>query len=114
LGAGKRAPVNAANYLAGGTIFPGRGAPAKGSVLTAPNLTPDSSGLPGGMTYDDFKNAMQNGVVSSKPGHVLQVMPWPMFRNLYENDLVAIYQYLSAIPSAQPGGACTNPGQAAP
>jgi len=114
LGAGKRAPVNAANYLAGGTTFPGRGAPAKGTVLAAPNLTPDSSGLPGGMTFDDFKNAMQNGMVSSKPGHVLQVMPWPVFRNLYENDLAAIYQYLSAIPSTQPGGACTNPDQTAP
>jgi hypothetical protein len=114
LGAGRPAPVNAANYLAGGTTFPGRGAPASGAVLAAPNLTPDSSGLPGGMTYDEFKRAMQDGMVSSKPGHVLQVMPWPVFRNLYENDLVAIYQYLSAIPSAQPGGTCTSPGQTAP
>ena len=113
LGAGKPAPVNAANYLAGGTSFPGNG-PGGNKAVAAPNLTPDSSGLPGGMTYDDFKNAMQNGMVSSKPGHVLQVMPWPVFRNLYENDLIAIYQYLSAIPSAQAGGTCTNPGQTAP
>lgn len=55
------------------------------------------------MTYDDFKNAMQNGEVSRKPGHVLQVMPWPVYRKLYENDLNAIYQYLTAIPPAQLG-----------
>jgi hypothetical protein len=105
------APINSANYLAGGTAFPGRGVPFQGSVITAPNLTPDSAGLPGGMTYDDFKNAMQNGEVSKKPGHVLQVMPWPLYRNLYENDLAAIYQYLSAIPPAQPG-TCTGTDQA--
>jgi hypothetical protein len=64
------------------------------------------------MTYDDFKNAMQNGEVSRKPGHVLQVMPWPVYRKMYENDLNAIYQYLSALPPAQPGGSCTAPGQA--
>jgi hypothetical protein len=79
-------------------------------VLAGTNLTPDSSGQPGGLTYDDFKEAMQNGAVSSKPGHVLQVMPWPEFRNLYENDLVAIYEYLSAIPPAQPG-LCSKPGE---
>lgn len=101
--------INTENYMAGGTPFPGRG--AQGSTITAPNLTPDSSGLPGGMTYDDFKNAMQNGMVSSKPGHVLQVMPWPAYRNMYENDLVAIYQYLGSIPPAQPG-ACSMQGQA--
>jgi hypothetical protein len=103
-------PINTANYLAGGAPFPGRGVPFRGSILTASNLTPDNSGLPGGLTYDDFKNGMQNGEVSSKPGHILQVMPWPVFRHLYENDLQAIYQYLSAIPSANPG-TCTGDGQ---
>jgi hypothetical protein len=104
-------PINTVNYLAGGVPFPGRGVPFQGSVLAASNLTPDSSGLPGGLTYDDFKSAMQNGSVTKKSGHVLQVMPWPVYRNLYEDDLNAIYQYLSAIPQAQPG-TCANPGQA--
>ncbi len=110
----KPTPVNAGNYLAGGTPFPNGGRPFQGSVLTAPNLTPNSAGLPGGMTYADFKNAMQNGMISSKPGHILLVMPWPTYRNMYENDLVAIYQYLSAIPPAQPGGTCTGAGQTGP
>jgi hypothetical protein len=107
---GTPAPINTTNYLAGGPPFPGRGVAFQGGTITGSNLTPDSSGLPGGLTYDDFKNAMQNGNVSSKPGHVLQVMPWPVFRNLYENDLAAIYQYLSAIPPAQPG-TCMGQGE---
>lgn len=108
-------PVNANFFLGGGTPFPNGGKPFQGAVavLTAPNLTPDSNGLPGGLTYADFKNAMVNGTVSTKPGHVLLVMPWPTFRNLYENDLQAIYQYLSAIPPAQ-SGSCSGPAQTGP
>ncbi len=103
-------PINTANYLAGGTPFPGRGKPFQGTTLTSANLTPDSSGRPGGMTFEDFENAMLNGEVSHKPGHILQVMPWPVYRHLYDNDLRAIYTYLSAIPAAQPG-TCTGDGQ---
>jgi hypothetical protein len=31
-------------------------------------------------------------------GNLLQIMPWPTFANLSDNDLEAIYEYLSAIP----------------
>jgi hypothetical protein len=52
---------------------------------------------------------------SYAPGHdpygrILQVMPWPVFRNMTDSDLHAIYQYLSAIPHAEPGQ-CVAPGQ---
>jgi len=107
-------PVNTANYLAGGTPLPAAAAGAPGAPVAATNLTPDASGLPGGMTYDQFKNAMQNGVDSRNPAHILQAMPWPVYRKMYENDLVAIYQYLSAVPPATPGGKCTGPGQTGP
>jgi hypothetical protein len=100
---GKINPTNTLNYLAGGTPF-------QNSTIVSPNLTPDNSGLPGGMSYDDFSNAMRNGSSFHKPGHILQVMPWPAFRNMNENDLVAIYQYLSSLPAAQPG-TCTGPGE---
>jgi hypothetical protein len=89
--------------MAGGTPF-------QNSTVVSPNLTPDNSGQPGGMSYDDFSNAMRNGSSFHKPGHILQVMPWPAFRNMNENDLVAIYQYLSSLPAAQPG-TCTGPGE---
>ena len=96
-------PTNTLNRLAGGTPF-------ENATIVSPNLTPDNSGLPGGMSYDDFSNAMRNGSSFHKPGHVLQVMPWPTFRNMNESDLVAIYQYLSSLPPTQPG-TCTGPGQ---
>jgi len=99
-------PVNSLNYLSGGTPFQ-----IPSGTVTSPNLTPDSSGQPGGLTYAQFKSAMQDGV-HSRDSHILQIMPWPTFRNLYENDLRAIYLYLSSIPPAPSGsGQCTGSGQ---
>lgn len=106
-------PVNTNYFLGGGTPFPNAGRSFQGGLLTAPNLTPDSNGRPGGLTYADFKSAMVNGTVSAQPGHVLLVMPWPTLRNLYENDLQAIYQYLSAIPPAR-SGVCSGPSTSTP
>jgi hypothetical protein len=37
-------------------------------------------------------------------------MPWPIFRNMSDNDLASIYEYLRAIPQAEPG-MCVAPGQ---
>jgi len=37
-------------------------------------------------------------------------MPWPIFRNMNDHDILAIYTYLSSIPHAEPG-ACAGPGQ---
>ncbi len=31
-------------------------------------------------------------------GDLLQVMPWPIYKNMTDHDLRAIYEYLSAIP----------------
>jgi hypothetical protein len=31
-------------------------------------------------------------------GDLLQIMPWPTFRNVSDRDLLASYEYLSAIP----------------
>lgn len=90
------------------------------------NLTPNYQGLPeGGHSLSDFLNIIQNGTdydhihpicgeiidgvkrtnycVSAPPagiinGDVLQVMPWPIFRNMTTTQLTAIWTYLSAIP----------------
>jgi hypothetical protein len=40
----------------------------------------------------------------------LAVMPWPIYRNMTDRDLEAIYAYLSAIPHKEPGQ-CVAPGQ---
>jgi hypothetical protein len=31
-------------------------------------------------------------------GDLLQIMPWPVYKNMTDHDLRAIYEYLSAIP----------------
>ena len=97
--------VNARNYLAGGVPFPLPWEPA----LVSANLTPDpASGRPEGHTFEEFERLIRTG--HEPNGEILQVMPWPVFRNMTDRDLRAIYEYLSAIPSATPG-TCVAPGQ---
>jgi hypothetical protein len=76
------------------------------------NLTPDpTSGLPADLTFEQFKLVMRTGVdLDNVPPHVpsdaldlLQVMPWPVYQDMTDHDLLAIYRYLSAIPHAEPG-----------
>lgn len=92
LGEPKR--INTAGYLAGGMPF----APG----IVSPNLTPDAKGLPGGMTFKQFRRALRFGQAPRDPKRLLQVMPWPTFQDLTDDDLRAIYAYLSAIPRAEP------------
>jgi cytochrome c553 len=91
--------INAENYLAGGTPF--------GPGVTSRNLTPDEDGLPAGLTLREFFQAIRTGHDPDDPDHILQVMPWPVYRNLTDHDLAAIYAFLSAIPHAEPG--CAPP-----
>ena len=86
--------VNAEHYLAGGTPF---------GPFVSRNLTPDADGLPAGLTLEEFVDAIRTGHDPEEPGELLQVMPWPVYRNLTDHDLLAIYTYLSAIPHAEPG-----------
>jgi len=83
--------VNEAQYLSGGRTF---------GPFVAPNLTPDASGKPAGLTLAEFVTAMRTGQTpDNPPGVVLQVMPWPTFGKMTDDDLAAVYQYLRAIPS---------------
>jgi hypothetical protein len=45
-------------------------------------------------------------------------MPWPIFGNMTDEDLHAVYAYLKAIPPAQPGHdfgpTCPAPGMSKP
>lgn len=81
--------INAARYLAGGMPF--------GPVVSA-NITPDATGRPAGLTADEFLELMRTGV-DPEDGHILQVMPWPIYGNMTDQDLLSVYEYLSAIPS---------------
>jgi len=110
--------VNQATYLGGGRDF---GALIPGSAhIISRNLTPDASGLPeGGNTFDQFVAIMRTGVdpdhrhppCTGAPdagcipapfdGNLLQIMPWPNFKDYSDNDLRAIYEYLGAVPCIQ-------------
>jgi hypothetical protein len=111
---GQHEMINPATYLGGGRDF---GPYAGLAHLYSRNLTPDHSGMPiGGDTFEKFRHTIRTGfdpdqIHSNLPppfdGTLLQIMPWPAYRNMTDRDLRAIYEYLSAIPCIQsPGHDC--------
>jgi hypothetical protein len=108
-GAAGHGMINSANYLAGGVTFSAGPPGVPPTVVISKNITPDAQGKPAGLTFEQFKNAIRNGVDPDDNG-TLAVMPWPILRNMTDRDLEAIYTYLSAIPHAEPGN-CVAPGQ---
>jgi hypothetical protein len=86
---GQPTQINMDEYLAGGRKF---------GPFTSANITPDASGLPAGLTYKEFLGVLRTG---HDPNTVplLQVMPWPVYGNMLDHDIRAIYEYLRAIPS---------------
>jgi hypothetical protein len=103
-------------------IDPATGFPYAGPVIISRNLTPDKNGRPeGGRTLAEFKEILRTGTDFDKihptcesdtdpnialgicvpppvDGSKLQVMPWPLFHNMTDHQIEAIYEYLSAIP----------------
>jgi hypothetical protein len=88
LGAPKQ--INLACYLAGGTPF---------GPFVSRDITPWEDGKPAGLTFAQFKHVLRTGEDPDNPGHVLQVMPWPVYQTMTDHDLRAIYEYLLAIPA---------------
>ncbi len=105
---GQPTRINKESYLAGGVAF--------GPFVVSPNLTPHEDGKPAGLSFQGFKMVMRKGHdPEDPPGDILQVMPWPIFGNMTDHDLRAVYEYLRAIPPAQPGPyVCPNPGSSSP
>lgn len=89
---GEPEQINTEHYLAGGTAF--------GPFVSA-NITPDATGRPHGLTFQEFLQVMRTGHDPHEEG-ILQVMPWPVYGKMTRRDLRAVYEYLSAIPPAQP------------
>jgi len=93
---GEAEQINVPCYLSGGTDF---------GPFRSRNLTPNSQGLPAGLTLDEFIHTLRTGEDLSSPGNppfdngLLQVMPWPVFGKKTTHELTAVYEYLSAIPS---------------
>lgn len=103
---GQPKQINAEQYLTGGRQF----GPFGPLTFTGGNLTPDSTGLPAGLTFTEFLDVMRKGTNFGPPHpplSLLQVMPWPVYSDMTDRDLRAIYEYLRAIPSRQDN---PNPG----
>ncbi len=100
---GQPKQVNVAGYLAGGRAF--------GPIISR-NLTPDKTGLPeGGANFAEFLHTMRNGTDRHVlPAHrLLQVMLWPVFQDMTDSDLRAIFEYLRAIPCVEGEPGLPNP-----
>ena len=102
---GQKKVVNAKNYLAGGQAF---------GPFISRNLTPEGpKGLPAGLNFGEFKKVIRTGVdpeqLHPQISPLLQVMPWPVYQEMSDNDLRAIYEYLSAIPCIEGDPGLPNP-----
>ncbi len=104
LGAPKQ--INNECYLAGGTPF---GPPGPDTPVSR-DITPFEEGKPAGLTREQFIHVLRTGEDPDHPGHVLEVMPWPVYQEMTDHDLRAIYEYLSAIP-AIPVNTCGVPSE---
>ena len=88
---GQPEQINTDQFMTGGRQF---------GPFTSANITPDALGRPAGLTFEEFKTLLRTGHDPDAPaGSLLQVMPWPSFGKKTDNDLRAMYEYLSAIPS---------------
>jgi hypothetical protein len=120
---GQKEKVNPATYLGGGRDFgelippPGIGS----AHIISRNLTPTpKTGLPeGDHTFEEFLTILRTGkdfdhlhptctgapnpgcIPKPFDGELLQIMPWPIQKNMTDHDIRAIYEYLKAIPCIQ-------------
>jgi hypothetical protein len=97
---GQPKQLNPVNYLAGGVPF--------GPIISS-NITPDKSGRPAGLSFKQYLHVLRTGR-DPVAGDLFQVMPWPAYQSMTLHDIEATYEYLRAIPSAQPG-TCSGSGQ---
>lgn len=116
---GQKKIVNPAVYLGGGRDF-GPIGPGSPDIVSR-NLTPDKTGLAeGGRRFSEFLTIMRTGKdldlvhppctgapdgtclpAMDGDGNLLQIMPWPLYQDMSEHQIRAIYEYLSAVPCVE-------------
>jgi len=125
---GQPTKINPATYLGGGRDFGPYPAPNSALHIISRNLTPDKTGRPeGGHSFTEFLQIIRTGIDTDHlhancsatvttnclqppfKGDLLQIMPWPIYRNMTDHDLRAIYEYLSAVPCVEGPEDPTNP-----
>lgn len=122
---GQPKKINPATYLGGGRDFLTVSGPPSPHIISR-NLTPSTkTGLPeGDHTFEEFLTIFRTGkdfdhlhpncsaTVTTNcfplnplnppvDGDLLQVMPWPNFKDLTDREIRAIYEYLKAVPCIQ-------------
>ena len=63
------------------------------------NLTPDKQTGLGSWDLATFRSAIRTGKHQGKGRPILPPMPWPMYRNLTDEDFEALFAYLQSIPA---------------
>jgi cytochrome c553 len=66
-------------------------------VSYARNLTPDPETGIGTWTEEQFVRTIKEGRQQGRGRQILPPMPWPVYRNLTEQDLRAMYAYLRTV-----------------
>lgn len=91
---GKAAKINTKGFMAGGTAF---------GPFTSRNITPKATGR----ALSNFMQVMKTGQdlrqLHPQISPLLQVMPWPVYANMSDRDLEAIFLYLGSIPCIEGG-----------
>lgn len=77
-----------------------------GSVVRSANLTPHETGI-GNWTKEQFVARFKVYSDSTyvprrvEPGQFQTIMPWPMYTDMKQEDLEAIYEYLRTVPAVE-------------
>ena len=62
------------------------------------NLTPDPETGIGKWSFRNFKDTIRTGKHFGRGRPILPPMPWPVYRNLTDEDLEAVFAYLQSLP----------------
>lgn len=62
------------------------------------NLTPDPETGIGKWTERNFRDTIRTGRHFGRGRQILPPMPWPVYRNLTDDDLGAVFAYLQSLP----------------
>jgi mono/diheme cytochrome c family protein len=87
-----------------GAAFASTGTAASGpwGVSFAANLTPDpDTGVLRDFTEDQFIQTLRTGRHQGQGRKILPPMPWPVYGQMTDDDLKAVFAYLRQIPSVK-------------